>query len=80
MRLLAKTAGKNAFDSLIVKLGNIESLEYIDQAAEGALSFMAGKDEYFVPMDGHVDVEAEKARIDKELAYLRGFLQSCSRY
>ena len=76
LRLLAKTAGKNAFDSLIVKLGNIESLEYVSQAAEGALSFMAGKDEYFVPVDGHVDVEAEKARIDKELAYLRGFLQS----
>ena len=61
---------------MIVKLGNIESLEYVSQAAEGALSFMAGKDEYFVPVEGHVDAEAEKARIEKELTYLRGFLQS----
>jgi valyl-tRNA synthetase len=35
-----------------------------------------GPDEYFVPMEGNIDVEAEKDRLQKELEYTKGFLAS----
>ena len=32
------------------------------------------KQEYFIPLTGAIDIEAEREKLDKELEYLRGFL------
>lgn len=64
------------FDPVIIKMGNISSLEYVDQQVKGALSFRVKSNDYFIPVAGAVDVDAEKAKLEEELNYTRGFLKS----
>nr|WP_299388450.1 valine--tRNA ligase [Allomuricauda sp.] len=63
-------------DSIITKLGNISQLEMVDSTLDGALSFRVKSNEYFIPMGGAIDIEAEIQKITDELNYTRGFLQS----
>ncbi|MCH4553702.1 valine--tRNA ligase [Aestuariibaculum lutulentum] len=64
------------FDSIIQKLGNLETIEYVTEAVEGALTFRVKSNEYFVPMAGSIDVEAEIKKLTEELNYTEGFLKS----
>jgi valyl-tRNA synthetase len=64
------------FDSIIKKLGNISSLEYIEEKVNGALTFRAKSNEYFIPVSGAVDVKEEIAKLTEELKYNQGFLKS----
>ena len=64
------------FDAVIIKMANLESLESTDDKVAGALSFLVGKIECFLPVSGGIDVEAEKQRLLKELDYNKGFLKS----
>jgi len=64
------------FDSVICKLGNITSLEYVSDKVEGALSYRVKSNEYFIPITGNIDVEAEIAKLTEELNYTKGFLKS----
>ncbi|MDO3694832.1 valine--tRNA ligase [Wenyingzhuangia sp. chi5] len=64
------------FDAVIVKMGNVATLSYVDAAVDGALSFRVKSNEYFVPMAGAIDVEAEVAKLNEELKYTEGFLKS----
>jgi valyl-tRNA synthetase len=64
------------FDSVISKLGNISEIHYVTEALEGALTFRANSNEYFVPVAGAIDVEEEIAKLTEELKYNEGFLRS----
>jgi valyl-tRNA synthetase len=64
------------FDSVICKLGNVTSLEYVSDKVEGALSYRVKSNEYFIPITGNIDVEAEIAKLTEELNYTKGFLKS----
>ena len=64
------------FDALIMKLGNITSLEYISEKIDGALTFRIKPNEYFIPISGNIDIEAEIAKLSNELVYAQGFLES----
>lgn len=64
------------FDAVITKLGNINSLEYVSEAVNGALTFRAKSNEYFVPISGAINVEEEIAKLSEELKYNQGFLKS----
>lgn len=66
----------NEYDSVIAKLGNIASLEYVAEKVSGALTFRVRSNEYFVPVTGAVNVEEEIAKLTEELNYNRGFLKS----
>jgi valyl-tRNA synthetase len=64
------------FDSVITKLGNISSLEYVSEKVEGALSFRVKSNEYFIPISGNINVEEEISKLTEELIYIQGFLNS----
>ena len=64
------------FDAVIMKLGNIISLEYVSEKVDGALSYRVKSNEYFIPITGAIDVEAEIAKLTEELNYTKGFLKS----
>ena len=64
------------FDDVIAKLGNLESINYVNEAVDGALTFRAKSNEYFIPMAGSIDVEAEIKKLTEELNYTEGFLKS----
>ena len=64
------------FDSVIMKLGNVVDLVYVDDKVNGALSYRVKSNEYFIPVGGNIDVEAEVAKLTEELKYTQGFLRS----
>jgi valyl-tRNA synthetase len=64
------------FDVVISKLGNISDLSYTSEKVDGALTFRVKSNEYFVPMQGSIDVEAEIIKLTEELKYTEGFLKS----
>ncbi|WP_047244660.1 valine--tRNA ligase [Maribacter thermophilus] len=65
-----------AWDPVIMKLTNVSSISYVEDTVDGALSFRVKSNEYFIPISGAIDVEAEIAKIKEELAYTKGFLIS----
>lgn len=67
---------ETGFDSIIVKMGNLSVLEYVQDKVANANSFIVAGNEYFIPFGDTIDVEAEKAKITEELNYTKGFLKS----
>lgn len=65
-----------SFDSVVMKLGNIVSLDYVTEKVGGALTFRVKSNEYFIPVSGSVNVEEEVAKLTEELNYNKGFLKS----
>jgi len=63
-------------EAVIVKLAGLENLSYVDSKIDGAASFMVGNLEVYVPLEGFVDAEEEKAKLMEELNYTKGFLDS----
>jgi valyl-tRNA synthetase len=63
-------------DTVIVKLGNIENITYATEKIDGALTFRVKSNEYFIPISGVVDIEAETNKLTEELNYTEGFLKS----
>jgi valyl-tRNA synthetase len=64
------------FDPVISKMGNLSKLEYVDRQVEGALSFRVKSNDYFVPVTGAIDIDAEIKKLEEELTYTEGFLKS----
>ncbi len=67
------------YDAVIKKLGNIHQIQFINESMRGALSFVINADELFMPIVGEVDVEKEKIEIEKEIAYIKGFLSTVNK-
>lgn len=76
LQVLNNEKTPSTYDPVIKKMGNISELSYVDQQVQGALSFRVKSNDYFIPIAGAVDVEAEKAKLEEELNYTRGFLKS----
>jgi valyl-tRNA synthetase len=64
------------YTAIISKLANITNISFVSDKPAGAAAFLAGTDEFFVPLSENIDADAEKERIEKELNYLQGFLKS----
>jgi valyl-tRNA synthetase len=62
--------------NIVFKLANVSEAEIVNDKIVGATAFMAGKDEFFIPLTENVDVEAERERLNADLVYLQGFLKS----
>ena len=76
LRVENNEKASNYFDSIIMKLGNITDLKYVTDKVDGALSYRVKSNEYFIPITGNIDVEAEIAKLTEELNYTKGFLRS----
>ncbi len=61
---------------MIVKLGGLEELNENAAKDAAASSFMVGTTEFNIPQSANIDIEAERARITKDIAYLQGFKAS----
>jgi valyl-tRNA synthetase len=65
-----------SFDGIIKKLGHLSAIEYIDNQEEAAVGFRVKSNVYAIPLEGQIDIEAEKEKLEKELKYYEGFLIS----
>ena len=64
------------FEPVIVKMGNLASVERVSEKDSAATAFIVKTTQYFIPVGGAVDREAEIAKLTSELEYLEGFLAS----
>jgi valyl-tRNA synthetase len=65
-----------AFDAVVVKMGNLTQLDYVNEKIANANTFLVASNEYFIPFGDSIDLVAEKAKMEEELAYTKGFLKS----
>jgi valyl-tRNA synthetase len=79
--LAIKTDNKVRYEnieSIIEKLANTETISYVSDKVDGAstlgaLSFVVKSDEFFIILEGEIDVEAELEAAQKDLEYNLGF-------
>ena len=64
------------FNGIIMKVANVGKVEYVSDKVDGAMSFMVGTAECFVPMSQNIDKDAELKKLQEELTYTEGFLNS----
>lgn len=76
LRVKKTTAMSTAFDAAIQHLCNLSAIEYVAEKQNGAFTFIANGNEYYIPFTANVDVEAERKKIEEDLNYTRGFLKS----
>jgi len=69
-----KEVADTRFDTMIQKLCNIESLNYVEEKQEGMLSFMCRTTEFYIPFGESIDVEAELEKLQSDLKHQKGFL------
>ncbi|HEX3006422.1 MAG TPA: class I tRNA ligase family protein, partial [Bacteroidales bacterium] len=79
LQILKGTMRPAAFDSVVKKLGNLTEIEILDAKPEGAVSFIVKSAEYFVPLEGKIDVAEELTKLKADLEYTRGFLVSVNK-
>lgn len=76
LKIINNEKNATTFDAVIIKLGNIENLEYVTEAVNGALTYRVKSNEYFIPIVGNIDITAEIEKLEEELKYIQGFLKS----
>ena len=64
------------FNSILVKLGNLSALNTVTEEVKGAASFRVKSTNFYIPLEGFVDVEEELKKLEEELNYTKGFLNS----
>ena len=77
--LALEVTGENpvaGFDSVIAKLCNLSEIKQVETKSEGAAAFMVGTTEYAIPLGNLINVEEELKKLEADLKYQEGFLQS----
>ena len=76
MLVLGENTQLMAYAEVVKKMANLSAVTVIDSKPEGAASFMVGTTEYFIPLGNLIDVEEELKKLEADLKYQEGFLQS----
>ena len=64
------------FEGIVRKLANVSAISEVKEKPAGALSFMVGTMECYVPMPENVNKDEELKKLQDELKYAEGFLNS----
>jgi len=67
---------QTAFDGICSKLCNLTKVKYTSENIEGAISFMVKSTEFYIPLSESIDAAEEIKKLEDELKYTRGFLNS----
>ncbi|MBQ0015363.1 MAG: class I tRNA ligase family protein, partial [Bacteroidales bacterium] len=76
LQLFVRGTAPQHFFGLICKMANVSQVECVADKVDGALNFLVGTTECFVPMSQHIDKEAELVKLNDELKYAENFLAS----
>ncbi|MBQ8773051.1 MAG: valine--tRNA ligase, partial [Muribaculaceae bacterium] len=74
LNVIAQWDGKS--DAIIKKLGNLSGITANAEKDAAAASFMVGTTEFNIPLTDNIDINAELAKLNKDLEYYQGFLTS----
>jgi len=64
------------YNSILVKLGNLSALNLVNEEVKGAASFRVNSTNFYIPLEGFIDAEEELKKLEEELQYAKGFLNS----
>ena len=67
---------EKTFDPVIVKMSNLTSISPVAEKSQGASSFLVGTTEYAIPLGNKINKKEELKKLQEELKYQQGFLQS----
>jgi len=67
---------EGSFNSVITKLCNLENIEKVDEKTSGSVSFLVDITEYAIPLGNLIDAEEEIKKMETEIKYYEGFLES----
>ena len=76
LHVINNASSAQNFDDLILKLGNISLIKYTTSSVDKAFSFRVKSNEYFMVADIAIDLDAEVSKLEEELEYTKGFLNS----
>ncbi|MCT4601109.1 MAG: valine--tRNA ligase [Marinifilaceae bacterium] len=76
IELHIKGEHNSQFDSIIKKLTNLKTIASIDSELKASLSFIVKNIEYYIPLEDNINVEEEIKKLEEELKYTEGFLNS----
>ncbi len=62
--------------AIVAKLALLGEVKSVDEKDPAAASFLVGTTEFNVPLLSNIDVEAEKAKLQKDIKYYEGFKTS----
>lgn len=62
--------------NVIAKLANLKAINTSVEKDASAASFMVGTTEFNIPLSNNIDVDAELAKLNKDLNYYKGFRES----
>ena len=64
------------YEAVIAKMGNLKEVAEVVEKDATAAAFIVKTTQYFVPMEGNIDKEAEIKKLTADLEYYEGFLNS----
>ncbi len=64
------------FYPVMAKLLNLSHIGQVDGKPANVYTFVANNCEYYIPVTGNVDIEAERKKLLEELEYTKGFMNS----
>jgi len=64
------------FNSVLVKMGNLSAMNEVSEEVKLAASFLVKSTTFYVPLGATIDVEEELKKLQAELDYTKGFLNS----
>ncbi|MFI3267353.1 MAG: valine--tRNA ligase [Rikenellaceae bacterium] len=73
LKVLENDMFNTSNNPILVKMGNLESVEMVSDKVSGAISFIVKTTEYYVPMSSNINVEEEIEKLTAELKYAEGF-------
>ena len=76
LKIKVNNSWLNNFDSLLVKLCNLSSIDFCENSIDRSYSFIVKNNEFFVPFTDTIDAELEIKNIKSELSKKHGFLKS----
>lgn len=66
----------NRFGEVVKKLCRLDAIKFVQDKPEKSVSFIVKTTEFYIPLGDNVDVEQERKKLEKELEYNKGFLNS----
>lgn len=67
------------FNEVLRKLANLKFLRFVEEEQPESFTIIVDTNEFFIPFGDYVDVKSERQKLEGELVYLKGFLNSVER-
>ncbi|MDR1982066.1 MAG: valine--tRNA ligase [Tannerellaceae bacterium] len=74
LSLLVSGEHDAAWNPVIAKMCNLETIAKAGGKTSGTASFLVGTTEYAIPLGNMIDIEEELEKLNEELVYVEGFL------